>query len=895
VTTTHETSAAAPSTGRGGGSAVAPAEGPDVGSGVRSLPAAIDLRVERRTDPIGLDEASPRLSWRHLLDPGASSQSSAEIQVGTDPSFDPAVLVWSREVLGAESLIAYDGPAVGSREQRFWRVRITDDLGRPGRWSEPSSWEMGLLDPDDWVGRWIGWIDPAGASWSSRSPLLRRSFRVARRPRKARLYASALGFVELRINGAVVGDDRMAPGWTDYRQRIQYRAVDVAEFLRPGENVVAARLGRGWFAGEIASFGAEQYGDVPALLVQLEVEVAGGRRIVIATDASWRANAGPLVSDDLLFGETIDARDEPTGWLEPGFSDDDWHSVTLRAGPGGRLVAARDPGVRVVAELPARTITTIEPGRVVVDVGQNLAGHLRIRAPQPAGTTVTIRHAEVLDDAGELYVANLRSAKQTDRYTYRGDADETVEPRFTSHGFRYAEVSGITGALDPGEVTAVAVSSMGPEIGSFACSDDLVNAIHRNVVWGIRGNLVGLPTDCPQRDERLGWTADAAAFAPSALFLGGDAAALFERWLIDLEDAQLPSGAYSDVAPRVGITGSGNTGWADAGILVPLAVYRHTGDRRVLERQYESMRRYVRFLAADHADGIRHGGRYGDWLALEGPTSMELLGTAYLAHAARSFARIAHLLARDDDGADADALATRATAAFRRRFLTPTGSLVQETQAAYALAIAFDLVPRRGRRAAADRLAALIDAAGGHLLTGFLGTTLVLDVLSDHGHHELATRLVREDTFPSWGFQVRNGATTIWERWNGWTPEHGFADPGMTSFNHAAFGCVAEWLHERLAGLAPRDPGYRTMLVRPQPGDGIEWARASHESAHGRHAVEWSTNGGRLEIALEVPPNTFADVVPPVGSRAVRVDGRRRGAVRPVRVAWGRHVVEIDR
>jgi alpha-L-rhamnosidase len=437
---------------------------------------------------------------------------------------------------------------------------------------------------------------------------------------------------------------------------------------------------------------------------------------------------------------------------------------------------------------------------------------------------------------------------------------------------------------------------MGPEIGSFACSDELVNAIHRNVVWGLRGCLVGLPTDCPQRDERLGWTADAAAFASSALFLGGDTASLFERWLVDLADAQLASGAYPDVAPRIGVTGSGNTGWADAGVLVPWIVYRQTGDRRVLERQYDSMRRYVRFLEADQARGVRHGGRYGDWLALEGPTSLELIGTAYLASSARLFARIARLLGRNDDARTIDPLARRATAAFRQRFLTPAGTLVEETQAGYALAIAFDLVRPAHRHVAADRLAALIETADRHLLTGFLATPVVLDVLSDHGHHELATRLVRQDTFPSWGFQVRHGATTVWERWDGWTPDRGFADPGMNSFNHAAFGCVAGWLHERLAGLAPGTPGYGTMLVRPRPAGGIEWARASHESAHGRHAVEWRLDGRRLEIRLEVPPNTFADVVLPDDAAGdPMVDGRRRRGARRVHVAWGDHVVTVDR
>ena len=369
------------------------------------------------------------------------------------------------------------------------------------------------------------------------------------------------------------------------------------------------------------------------------------------------------------------------------------------------------------------------------------------------GQTLTVRHAEVLDDRGQLYTANLRGARQTDAYTARGDAEEIFEPRFTTHGFRYAEISGPDGDLDPSHVLARAVSSMRRQVGSFSCSDELVSSIHRNIWWGLRGGLVGLPTDCPQRDERLGWTADAAAMAPGALFLG-DTAPLFEKWLVDLADAQLPSGAYPDVAPAVGVTGSGNTGWADAGVQVPWLLYERTGDPSVVARQYDSMRRYVRFLEQDQSGGVRHGGRYGDWLALDDPTSFELIGTAYLAHTAALFARMARLLGRDADADEAGRLARRATAAFRRRFTNAPGRLNHETQAGYALALAFGLVPRAARRTATDRLATLIEAAGGHLLTGFLGTPAVLPALSDGGHHELAVHLVREDTYPSWGYQV---------------------------------------------------------------------------------------------------------------------------------------------
>jgi alpha-L-rhamnosidase len=642
-------------------------------------------------------------------------------------------------------------------------------------------------------------------------------------------------------------------------------------------------------------------------MAQIEVDLADGRRLVIPTDTSWRAHPGPLVKDDLLMGESCDARDEPAGWDAPGFGDDDWRPVVVQAGPGGRLVAQRGPGVGIVDELAPRTITLVEPGRRIVDFGQNIAGHVRVQASGNVGTTFVIRHAEALDPQGGLYTANLRSATQTDSYTFRGEGSEVFEPRFTTHGFRYAEIGGLAEGLDPSQLTARVLSSIGPATGSFACSDELVNAIHRNVVWGLRGGLVGIPTDCPQRDERLGWTADAAAMAPSALFLG-DTAPLFEKWLGDLADAQLPSGAYPDIAPRIGVTGSGNAGWADAGVLIPWLIYERTGNASVIERQYDSMRRFLRFLGADHVGGLRHGGRYGDWLALEGPTSLELIGTAYLARSAALFVRMARLLGHDGDADEVARLAAQARATFRRRFTTASGTLGEETQTGYALALGFDLLPRHARSVASDRLARLIEAADGHLLSGFLGTGLVLPALSDHGHHELATRLARQDTYPSWGYEVRQGATTIWERWDSWTPEAGFADPSMNSLNHAALGSVADWLHQHLAGLAPGSPGYRTMLVRPRPAAGIEWAQASHESPHGSQSVEWTADARRLDVTVEVPPNTFAEVVVPGTGRTLSVDGHRprpgvRGVVRVassagerrLTLSWGRHHIAVPR
>jgi alpha-L-rhamnosidase len=841
--------------------------------------------IEGRANPLGIDVPRPRMSWSLSSDRPSTWQDAYQVQVASDPSFVPTAMLWDTGLVRSEApRIAYEGPLLASRSRAYWRVAVTDDLDQSSGWSEPAWWEVGLPSGDDWVGRWISFNEPDLISepaemWHYRpGPCLRRHFSLRDRVVWARIYATALGIYTLRINGRRVGERLLAPGWTDYRRRLEYQVYDVTELLEPGDNVIGASLADGWWAGNIAWFGRAQYGDTPALLAQLECRLADGSTALVATGADWVGRPGASRVADLIAGERIDGRAEPTAWDRRRAVETGWAPVQLRAGPGVPLVAAHDDGVRVIRTLVPASIVAPDAGRSIIDFGQNISGTVAVKATAAAGTTAILRFAEALDDDGELYTANLRRADVRDEYTFRGDGVESFAPESTWHGFRYAEITGLPAPIAAIQVEARAISSATRLIGEFECSDPDVSRLHQNVVWSLLDNFISIPLDCPQRDERLGWAGDIGVFAPTALFIA-DTAAFLEKWLVDLADAQEPSGAYRDFAPVLPRAGAGNAAWADAGVFVPWSIYQHTGDPTVLERQYDSMRRYLLFLEADHTDGVRRAGRYGDWVSLGPRTPKDLIGTAYLARTAETFARIAATLGRDADDERFERLRSAATEAFRRSFVDADAAIQGDTQTAYALALAFDLLPPRLRMGAADRLAALVRRNGTHLATGFIGTPLLLPALSEHGHHDLACELMRQRDFPGWVFEVRQGATTIWERWDGRSPGTGFADPQMNSFNHYAFGSVGGWMHGHLAGLSPTEPGYRRVLVRPRPAAGFTSASASHVSTYGRHAVAWEVDAERLRVRIEVPPNTSADVVLPGGAREITVDGRSAGPV----------------
>lgn len=830
------------------------------------------LTVERRTDPLGIDAQRPRFSWQLMGNGDISGQSRYQLQV---VDTDAAGASWStptwdsgRRDDGSSTYVEYDGPPLQSRHRYQWRVRLDD-----GAWSEPASFEMGLLEPEDWTGRWISHVvpdlvsEPEDLRQPKPAPALSRTFGIAAAPHRARLYITALGLYETFINGTRVGKLRLMPGWTDYHSRLEYQTYDVTPLLREGENVLSVTIADGWYAGTVGAWGKRRYGDVPMLLCQLEVQLTSGESMTVASDASWTGSETGTWLHDLQLGERTDLRTSGVP-----------HPVTLRAAPGIRLLATRDEGVQDVEVLPAREVTQREPGRYIVDLGENAAGVLRLHVNGRVGQHVVIRHAEALDAQGELYVENLRGAEQQDEFILAGSGAVELEPRFTFHGFRFAEVRGVNGSLQPQDVELHVLSSATRLIGSFSCSDPAVNQLQSNIVRSLRANFLHVPTDCPQRNERLGWTADLQIFAPTALF-NAELTNMLDKWMDDLVDAQLPSGAYVDVAPLPpGFSGWGNTAWSDAGIIVPWVMYERAGDAQVLRRLYDSMLRYMRFLEADQTDGLRFGGRYGDWVSLGAKTDKTLIGTAYLAYVADLFTRIATVVGKSADAQHYRQFSKHVRDAFQARFVRSDGLLNIETQTAYAMAIGFDLLPESSRTAAGDRLAQLVKDANTHIATGFLGTPLVMPALSDTGHHELACQLLRQDTYPSWLFEVKHGATSIWERWNGWTPENGFFSPRMNSFNHYAFGAVGDWMYRYLAGLRPVEPGYRRVELRPRPGAGFTTARATHESLYGVHECSWQLTGDALHVEAQVPPNTTARLFLP--------------GVEAVELGPGRHVLQ---
>ncbi|GGI44178.1 beta-glucosidase-like glycosyl hydrolase [Agromyces flavus] len=833
------------------------------------------VRFEHHRDALGIGEAEPRLSWIVESAPAGWRQARYEVESKATDGTTPA----SHAVDSPDSvLVPWPFAPLASRERREVRVRVTDEGGAASEWSEWAPVEAGLLEPSDWQARVVG-PDPEGAFAGERSPLVRGVADLDDAPIvRARLYATAHGLVELEINGARVGDQELTPGWTAYESRLRYATFDVTDLVRPGRNAVGAWLGDGWWRGRLGwDGGSALYGDRLGVLAQLEVEYADGRRQIVASGTDWKVGASAIRAADLYDGEDFDGRRDVPGWSTVDFDDAGWEAAAAQDRDPATLVAPDGPPVRVTETLPVREVLASPSGKLIVDFGQNLVGRLRITVTGTAGDTITLRHAEVLEH-GELAIEPLRSAKQTDRYVLRGDGEETWAPRFTFHGFRYAEIDGWPGAFDPAAVVAEVLHSDMDRTGRFAASEPLVDRLHENVVWGMRGNFVDVPTDCPQRDERLGWTGDLQVFAPTASYLY-DSAGFLVSWLRDLEAEQRRLGGVPMVVPAATPgAASPQAGWADAATVVPWTIYERRGDLEVLRRQFDSMAAWVDQVAGLAGDDrLWTGGhQFGDWLDPTAPperpdatmTFTEIVATAYFARSARIVANAAALLGRDDDAARYGRLADEVRDAFHREYVSGSGRLLSDSVTSYALALQFDLLDGADeRRRAADRLAALVREHGYRIATGFLGTPLVTDALSRNGHADAAYKLLLQTQNPSWLYSVKHGATTIWERWDSLLPDGTVNPSGMTSFNHYAFGSVADWMH-RVAGLAPAAPGYRRLRIAPQPPKrGLTSATTSLETPYGRAASGWQLEDGRLTVRATVPVGAVADVVLPSGAQ----------------------------
>jgi alpha-L-rhamnosidase len=842
------------------------------------------LRCEYLAEPRGVGETQPRLSWLLQSDERGQRQTAYQILVAGSPealAADRGDLWDTAKVASEDSTGAvYQGKPLVSQQECFWKVKVWDRADRPSAWSEPARWSMGLLDPAQWKAQWIGYDKARQVAGTSKLLLpppryLRSVFQAAKPVRRATLYATALGIFDVYLNGKRVTDDQFNPGWTDYTKRVYYRSYDVTSLVRSGDNVFGAILADGWYSGYIGwGHARDHYGKNPRFRGQLQLEFADGSSAIVASGPNWKAAIGPASEADYLMGESYDARAELTGWDAPGYDAGKWEAVDTGAEMQPVVQWHPGPPVRAYAEFKAQKITQPAPGAYVLDLGQNIAGVARLTLEGEPGQKITLRFAERLNPDGTMYTTNLRGARATDTYICRGGR-ESWQPRFTFHGFQYVEISGLKQAPTPETVVGVALSSDTPVVGQFECSDPMLNRLHSNGYYTQRSNFIDIPTDCPQRDERLGWTGDAQVYIRTAT-QNTDVQAFFTKWLVDLDDGQRADGQFPMVAPLKVGGPDGGPAWADAGVICPWTIYDVYGDRRVLERHYPAMTRFIDFCEKRSTPELLPPAKFhcfGDWLSIKANTPTDVIYTAYFAYCTRLTARAAEVLGKPDDGAKYNALFRKIKAAFNQAYVAADGRIKGDTQACYVLALAFDLLDQEKQKLAAKYLVDDIARRDWHLSTGFIGTKDLMLVLTKIGRTDVAYRLLRNVTFPSWGFSIQHGATSIWERWDGWTPEHGFQDPGMNSFAHYSFGAVYQWMVENIGGIRSKSPGYQTIVIAPQIDDQLSWAKVGYQSIRGPIACDWKREKGEFLMDVTVPVGVTASVVLPVAQGAAVTEG----------------------
>lgn len=829
------------------------------------------LTCEMRKNPLGLDEPRPAFSWKLHSTSRDTQQNAYRIQVFRAGRESP---IWDSGKVSARSclLAPYRGPALEPTTRYSWRVRVWDARDRDSGYSDPAWWETGLMSPAGWKARWITLQQPGDVTAMQPAPYLKGEVRLREGVVSARVYASALGVYELYINGQRVGEDLFAPGWTSYLKRVQYQTYDVTELLREGVNGVGALLGDGWYRGNLVENGGRNhFGRRTALILQMQVRYRDGSEQLFITDERWKSTVdGPVRACDWYDGVVYDARREIPGWSCPGSAGGEWLPVTVLDQPLGVLTAQRDQPVRRRERLQPVQLTVTPKGETVLDFGQNMVGWVCFRISGPAGHTVRLRHAEVLDREGNFYTDNYRSARAEVSYTLSGAGEERFEPAMSFFGFRYVQLIDWPCPVKLSDFTGVVVHTAMEQTAGFECSDERVNQLWHNILWGQKGNFVDVPTDCPQRDERLGWTGDMQIFCRTAL-INMDSALMIGEWLRDLAADQRADGAVPYVVPQVlGKDCYGGAGWGDAAVIVPWTLYRCTGDVRVLERQYESMTAWVEYMRAQCEEPFLWTGsaQFGDWLGLDGregdysgATDKDYIATAFFAHSVDVMAHVAEVLGREADAMRYRALHKSILKHFRREFVTPNGRLSVPTQTAHVLALYFDLVEEHHKDRVLRDLVSLIHQNGDHLTTGFLGTPYLCGVLTAGGRHDVAAKVFLKTDFPSWLYPVSKGATTMWEHWDGIKPDGSFWSPRMNSFNHYAYGAIGQWMVRAVAGLDLSSPGYATLLMHPRLTDGLEFVSAWQETPYGRASCSWRRLPAGLEVGCQVPAGASAVLV----------------------------------
>ncbi len=860
----------------------------------------VQLRCEYLQNPLGVDGAAPRLSWKIESERRGARQTAYEIASApseTDLARDNFSHTSGRVESDETRFVPYEGAALQSAQRVCWKVRAWDENGELSPWSESAHFETGLLKPADWSAYWISGLPVGGPRTTAPATYLRTSFQTSSPIESARLYVTALGVYEAFLNGARIGEDVFAPGWTDYDKITTYQTYDVTPLLQSGENVLGATVGAGWASGHIAWCDRQLYVENPALLAQLVIRCADGTTQTVVTDDGWKTSFGPIVENDFLAGESYDARRELGNWSFAGYDDAKWQPAEAIE-YSTTLVSPIGAPMRVTQELQPISFYINEGWgghRTTFDFGQNMVGRVRLRVRGEAGQTLRLRYAETLQGGpnakdGAIYIDNLRSARATDYYTCKGGEEEIWEPSFTFHGFRYVEIEGLKAAPTTETLTGIVIHSVTEKTGDFSCSDELVNQLQRNIDWGWRGNSLDIPTDCPQRDERMGWTGDAQVFARTAAFIRG-VDGFFAKWQRDIAFAQFGDGAIPAVVPDKKFLGEmtdGGPAWADAAIICPWTMYRCYGDKAILSRHLETYERFVEYLRSTARDFIRceedatYYRGFGDWLSmdsgtsLEGATPKELIGTAFFAYSTQLLASIYRVLDMGEEAVQYEELHANIKSAFIEHFVTPQNTISGDTQTSCVLALHFGLLPENARQTVVLQLVRNIEGRGGKLSTGFVGSPYLNFVLSQNGHENVAFGLLNQQEWPSWLYAVTQGATTIWERWDGWTHDKGFADISMNSYNHYAYGAIGAWLYQFVAGIELDEnvAGYKHFLLQPHVGGGLTQASAFLESPHGRIESAWQIENNLWKWNFRVPPNTTATVrVPAASAGQIAVDG----------------------
>jgi alpha-L-rhamnosidase len=865
--------------------------------------SVFDLTCEDKTNPLGIDELKPRLSWKIKSSLKNVMQTAYSIRVSKDEKFTKGSIVWESGQIktDASMFLPYAGQALESNKKYFWQVKVWDNKKNESAWSETAFWQMGLLKPEDWTAKWV---EGNNVVDSANGPALifRKQFAAAKSVKSATAYITSHGLYEAMINGKRVGDYYLTPGWTSYNKRLQYQIYDVTSLLQSGDNAIGVTVGSGWYRTKLGwTTNKNIYGSNLALLLQINVTYADGTEATIISDESWKVtDQGPIRFSEIYDGEVYDASKEIKGWSAIGFDDAQWKSVSVKNHPKEILIATSNEPIRKQETFKPKQIIKTPKGETVIDFGQNLVGWLQFKVTGKAGDKVVFKHVEVLDKDGNVYTDNLRDADQENTFILKGGAEEIFEPHFTFQGFRYIKVEGHPGELKPENFTAIALYSDMEPTGTFTCSNPLLNQLQHNIQWGQKGNFLDVPTDCPQRDERLGWTGDAQVFARTASF-NMNVHNFFAKWMKDVAADQDANGSVPFVVPNVlKDSPGGSAGWADAATVIPWEMFIVYGDKKVLEDQYESMKKWVGFIEANSTEYLWNKGfHFGDWLfyrpfddndGRSAVTDKYLIAQCFWAHSTQLLINAAQVLKKEDDVKKYEASLQKIKEAFLKEYVTANGRLVSSTQTAYVLALNFDMLPEGLRQQAAERLVANIKDYDYHLTTGFLGTPYLCHVLTRYRYTDVAYKLLLQETYPSWLYPVKIGATTIWERWDGQKPDSTFQTPGMNSFNHYAYGAIGDWMYRVVTGIDAdvNAPAYKHIIIKPRPGGDLTNASSKYETSFGLVSSSWEQSNGQFTFDVEIPANTTATIsIPTESPESINENGKPLSANKDLKTTPG--------